>query len=288
MFRLAQQIRPRKIVQTRSLHPLLWAGALLAKKSIVYKAASTYGYPRIYKRLLEQTKIHVEPATRPHVNHLIKTSIRAPTQAYAAVMDTEVHRAITKIIAAGDNTAQTNLPPFMYTLLETAVEGLLPVKATRDVQKAAHTLKKKRTTASPPPPPPPRSNTNTNTNTTTRSFSSSPSPMSTSTFLKREVKILFGVAIGTVAAVYLYNKYNEDGIHDLTAAKQRYNLAERAVAANQKGAFREAITLYEELLSNQRTLIITRAKHNNGQGEMEVNKFDAEPQILSELGEKQM
>jgi tetratricopeptide (TPR) repeat protein len=257
---------------------VFWGAALLVKKGVVYKAANSYGWPRIYKRLLEQTKIHVEIDTRPHVNHLIKTAIRAPTEAYAAVMDTEVHKALTKIVDVANTSAKTTLPPFLYTLVSTAVEGLLPVRAGKDIHSSAKTkTAQSRIKISPPLPPPstplPWSGK--------RSFSSSPKAMPTGAFLRREVKILLGVAVGTATCLYFYNKYNEDGIHDLPAARHRHDLAMRAVAAKHKGDWRTSIKLYEELLEKQRTLALTDSQEIK---EEKQTKFDVECQILSELG----
>ena len=260
---------------TRRIHPFLWGAALLVKKSVVYKAASTYGYPRIYRRLREQTKIHVaDPLTRLHVDNLIKQAIRAPTQAYAAFEDTEVHNALTKILATGGTQAQKSLPPFMYTLLTTAAEGLLPVKAARNVQAAA---KKSRHGAQ-------------TTGKNTRLFSSSSSSSSstsTSMFLRTEIKILLSLACGTFIGMYAYSKYSDDGIHDVSAAKERHTLAERAVAAKHKGNYHLSIRLYEELLVEQRTLASNRAKHGHvapGSSPGDALKFDSVCQILSELG----
>ena len=261
-------------IQSRRIHPLLWGAALLVKKSVVYKAASVYGYPRIYRRLREQTKIHVaDPLTRQHVNNLVKHAIRAPTQAYLTFEDTEVHKTLTKILAAGGTQAQASLPPFMYTLLTTAAEGLLPMKAVRNVQAAAK--KKSRQDV-------------TSTGKTKRLFSSSSSSTtSTSMFLRTEIQILLGLACGTLVGVYAYSKYADDGIHDVSAAKERHTLAERAVAAKHKGDHRLSIQLYEELLMEQRTLASNRAKHGHvapGSSPGDPIKFDSVCQILAELG----
>ena len=56
-------------MRKRFFHPLLWGAAVLAKKTVMYKAAGTYGWPRIYKRLREQTNMHVaDRDTRKHVD----------------------------------------------------------------------------------------------------------------------------------------------------------------------------------------------------------------------------
>jgi tetratricopeptide (TPR) repeat protein len=270
-------------VRKRFFHPLLWGAAVLAKKTVMYKAAGTYGWPRIYKRLREQTKMHVaDRDTRKHVDTLIKQSIRAPTQAYVAIEDTEVHRVLSKIVSTGNTAAQSNLPPFLYTLISTAVEGLLPVKATRDVQKAARVAAiNKSSSVRPPPPPPPRTPSSGST-ATKRSFSTSStssSPMPLNQFAKREVKILLGVAIGTSIGIYIYNKYNEDGINDIPAARYRYNLAHRAVSAKKKGDYYRSIELYEELLEKQRTLARnrrTKQQKERGEQEVAIEEEDAE------------
>ena len=34
-------------------HPLIFAGALIAKKAIVWRVVKIYGLPRVYRRILE-------------------------------------------------------------------------------------------------------------------------------------------------------------------------------------------------------------------------------------------
>ena len=126
-------------------------------------------------------------------------------------------------------------------------------------------------------------------------------------FLKREVKILLGVAVATAVGVKLYNTYNEDGIHDVPAARQRHDLALRAVASKHKGNYRQAILFYEELLQQQRTLARSRQRQKeeaqhpasleddvlaprhgwtyDPTAVVVVQSFDVECQILSELGQ---
>ena len=64
---------------------------MFLKKATLWKAASSYGYPRIYRRLREQTREHVpNKVQRALVDRAIAEAIRAPTRALVMLTDSEV------------------------------------------------------------------------------------------------------------------------------------------------------------------------------------------------------
>ena len=71
----------------RLLFPALF-GAALAKKAAIYAVAHSYGFPRIYRRLLELERSaypNATPVFRSAVRTGIKQTIRYPNQAAATI-----------------------------------------------------------------------------------------------------------------------------------------------------------------------------------------------------------
>lgn len=229
----------------RSFHPLFFAGMLL-KKATFWAAMNSYGYPRAYRRILEQTKIHVEPQHRQHVNNLVKSAFRAPTEFYSAISDSKVYPALVKIAKQGDDTAKKAMPPFLYTLIRAALEASAPVKYSAGVRSAVHRKSQMKNT--------PKTSSMEKFPGDKKHFSSSPrtpqeEPLHM--FVRREAKIILGLSVGTALLLYLYRelKPSDGGPDDLPAARYRHDLATRAVANKQKGNIRKAIECYEELLA---------------------------------------
>jgi tetratricopeptide (TPR) repeat protein len=242
---LLRRVGPK---HARAFHPLLWGGALFLKKATLWKAASSYGYPRIYRRLLEQTREHVpDPVRRKHANRAIAGAIRAPQEALAMLTDSEVYPVLEKIARRGDAGAKHIMPPFLYTLLRTGLEATAPVKYSAGVRSAASAMRTKSSDPRRPPLPPPRS--------ATRRFSTSapppPQQEPLGVFVRRETKVVLGLSLGTALLLYLYRelKPSDGGPDDLPAARYRHALLTRATANKKQGNTRKAIELYEKLLS---------------------------------------
>ena len=73
--------------QPRLLLPALF-GAALGKKAVLYAVAHTYGFPRIYRRLLELERTaypNATPAFRSAMRSGIKQTIRYPNRAAATI-----------------------------------------------------------------------------------------------------------------------------------------------------------------------------------------------------------
>jgi hypothetical protein len=66
-------------------HPplLLLIPTLLAKKTVLYSAARTYGFPKLYRRTLEGIKVLVPESEQYQVRVVIKEGIRNPMSLYA-------------------------------------------------------------------------------------------------------------------------------------------------------------------------------------------------------------
>ena len=241
---------PGSLRGVRAFHPILWGGAMFLKKATLWKAASDYGWPRIYRRLVEQTREHVpDPVQRANVNNAIAGAIRAPAEALTLVTDSSVYPVLEKIAKQGDVQAKKIMPPFVYALIRAGLEATAPVKYSAGVRSAVKrrgaTKAKAKAQAKnrpPPPPPPPHA----------RSFSSMRSQQEPlATFVRREVKIVLGLSVGTALLLYLYRelKPSDGGPDDLPAARYRHALLTRAVANKKQGNTRKAIACYEELLA---------------------------------------
>ena len=63
----------------------LLGGIVLKKLSAltVYNTASAYGWPRVYKRILEQTKLHVKSIDdQKHIQYVVRSAIEKPAEMY--------------------------------------------------------------------------------------------------------------------------------------------------------------------------------------------------------------
>ena len=115
---------------------------MFLKKATLWKAASSYGYPRIYRRLREQTREHVpNKVQRALVDRAIAEAIRAPTRALVMLTDSEVYPVLEKIARQGDASAKSVMPPFLYTLLRTGLEASAPVKYSSGLRSAASAVR---------------------------------------------------------------------------------------------------------------------------------------------------
>lgn len=77
------------------MNPLLFVGLVLAKKALavaLYTAGRRYGWPRVYRRLLEANS-RVTPRDRqPVVRRVVAHALRMPSATAAAARDSDVYR----------------------------------------------------------------------------------------------------------------------------------------------------------------------------------------------------
>jgi len=63
----------------------------VAKKGAVYMIARQYGFPRLYRRILEaNNKTFSDPATRKSVRDIVKYTFRIPGHIGTALQDSQV------------------------------------------------------------------------------------------------------------------------------------------------------------------------------------------------------
>lgn len=84
-------------------------------------AANEYGYPRIYKRLLEGLKLisinNINNNQRTIIKQQIKLAIRTPSNIYNIISNHEVIEFISRYIALLlQHEKIKNVPPFMFTV----------------------------------------------------------------------------------------------------------------------------------------------------------------------------
>lgn len=81
------------------VHPLFFVGLLLAKKAVavsLYTAGSRYGWPRVYRRLLEASARVTPPGRRPAVARALALTLRAPARGLEALRNSEVGAVLTR------------------------------------------------------------------------------------------------------------------------------------------------------------------------------------------------
>lgn len=76
------------------INPLAYPLLILAKKASAYaflEAGNKYGWPRMYRRLAEATRVYIpEKSRRIHVNELLKVSMRTPSRVMTVLNDHDV------------------------------------------------------------------------------------------------------------------------------------------------------------------------------------------------------
>lgn len=110
----------------RHINPLFVLPVMIAKKAAAWafvEAGSTYGWPRVYRRLLEGTNIYIQSKPqRARVKSLIKEAIVIPGRAHKLVFDSEAVAFAEKMVSSARNSPQfkehTKFLDFLLPLLE--------------------------------------------------------------------------------------------------------------------------------------------------------------------------
>ena len=97
------------------VNPLFLLGPLLLKKAMLLSAANAYGLHRVYRRLLESTKVIVhDKSQRLIVQGVIKEGFRYPSRLAKHIDNKEVIDFASKYIKmALDNSPKIDVPPFV-------------------------------------------------------------------------------------------------------------------------------------------------------------------------------
>ena len=85
-----------------AINPVFLFPLFLGKKVAAWaflEAGSKYGWPRVYRRLLETTNVYIEsPLQRSRVRALIKQSMIVPGKAYKLIFDSETMRFAERVV----------------------------------------------------------------------------------------------------------------------------------------------------------------------------------------------
>mmetsp|Transcript_24842 Transcript_24842/g.42055 ORF Transcript_24842/g.42055 Transcript_24842/m.42055 type:complete len:154 (-) Transcript_24842:99-560(-) len=137
----------------------MWAVKLLkylaANTTVVnaYVAADLYGFPRLYRRVLEVLKAdtHLSQSQKKVVASNIKHAIRVPSSAYTAILESHTVAFLAREAEALANTTNVHVPPaaiavaemlFKRTQFGRAVDVLKRAAAQRDEDKKRKAMAK--------------------------------------------------------------------------------------------------------------------------------------------------
>lgn len=136
-----QRIYPATLhQQQRQIHflPLLglW-GAKHISVWTIYNTCKAYGWPRVYRRLLEQNRLlnATNPALQKSTSELIRMAIEAPPK-FAAQVGKHAE-TVTQFLQSVAERAEPNLPRFLVAAIKFVVNSQKPVKVLQDFVVAA-------------------------------------------------------------------------------------------------------------------------------------------------------
>ena len=124
-------------IHARNFHPVALAGALLLKKWTVYKAGSEYGWPRVYRRLLEKNREIVPAEHQADVKEAIAGVLRSPTQLFSIVRESPDAGRFLHAVATGVRSGARALPEPVQILLSTVVKSTEVGKTFSELDKYA-------------------------------------------------------------------------------------------------------------------------------------------------------
>jgi hypothetical protein len=117
------------------VHPLLWpfaaAGGILFKKATMYALAANYGFPRLYRRLLEQNRKLTPKDQQWIVREGLRRALRTPTEAYNVVRDSRVYSFFQKVV----QQQSSKLNPVVRTVAETILGSTKIGKNLKELDK---------------------------------------------------------------------------------------------------------------------------------------------------------
>jgi hypothetical protein len=108
-----------KVSSVRMIHPAILVGAFAVKKLTVFKAAQSYGWPRVYRRIVEGIRATLPKSDQEGVQNSIKSAFRLPDKAVTLVTDSGVLNFAKKFSKYIVDKSPVNLPPFMVSLAKT-------------------------------------------------------------------------------------------------------------------------------------------------------------------------
>lgn len=139
--------RPQPLqVQKRQIHFLPFLGIWGAKHLsawTLYNACKNYGWPKVYRRLLEQNRQfnRADPVLQARIQSLIRMAIETPPK-FASQVASQV-QIIIPFLNQLVERAQPNLPPFLVAIAKFIVNSQKPVKIMQDLASTAAARVKK-------------------------------------------------------------------------------------------------------------------------------------------------
>jgi len=172
--------------------PFLIAGALLAKKVAIFTLAKSYGFPRVYRRVLElERKIYGKPESVPHsssssssfsssssssslsLRSVFKVALRSPDKAFHLISN---HPSALTLIAAARQVGVKGFSPQSVERLFAQLQGIFSA-AGLDLSQV---LARARAVVPPASPSSPASSSSPSSSSPLSSSSSSQQPNSSS------------------------------------------------------------------------------------------------------------
>ncbi|CAB9504696.1 expressed unknown protein [Seminavis robusta] len=135
---LASRLRPRFMASGRQplLRQRLWGAKHLSAWTL-YNAGRNYGWPRVYRRLLEHNRRFngANPALQKQTQQLIRLGLEAPVQfaAQIAAQAQIIMPFLNKLV----ERATPNVPSFLVAMAKYIVNSQKPVKIMQDLASSA-------------------------------------------------------------------------------------------------------------------------------------------------------
>jgi len=117
-------------------------GALVVKKMAgfgMYQAASNYGWPRVYKRILEQSRVHMPKESQILIRESVRAAIESPLKIYNVIADSHVGDLARKVSQAATEkeNAGTRPPSFIVSMSHVFAKSLTPIKFLKAMEEEA-------------------------------------------------------------------------------------------------------------------------------------------------------
>ena len=120
-------------------------GALVVKKMAgfgMYQAASNYGWPRVYKRILEQSRVHMPKESQKLIRGSVRAAIESPLKIYHVIADSHVGDLARKVSQAATekgnvSNAGTTPPSFIVSMSHVFAKSLTPIKFLKAIEEEA-------------------------------------------------------------------------------------------------------------------------------------------------------
>lgn len=126
----------------REIHFLPFLGMWGAKHLstwTIYNACKAYGWPNVYRRLLEQNRMinHNNPAVQKTTKDAIRMAIEAPPK-FVGQLSTEYSKVVQPFLQQIINISETNtmMPRFMVAMIKYVLNSQKPVKLVQDLAEA--------------------------------------------------------------------------------------------------------------------------------------------------------